>query len=484
MSWLLNDNGISIGTAIRKLKQVANVGIIKSESSSRSLRRWAEDWKKNNIEVWSLNRKGEKFLKDNILPSILRADEYLNVADVLVADGHTLAFDIVDPKTGKPKRMTWIVFFDWASRYPVGASIANTEDSEHILLALRNSILNLGAKPRFVYLDNGKAFKSKLFHEKWKEHNLEEEMCGVFPRLGIEASFAQAYNARAKVIERFFLTFQNDFERFMDTFRGSGINDKPAYLMRNEKWIQKLRERKPLEIDEAKQLISLYCTEMYGKTEHSGLNNRKPLELFESFIPEESRKIDANKLNFLMLKIQNRIVSKEGIRLNNALFWHEKLVSYVGQPVILRYDIMDMRSVLVYTEKEYLLCQAVLRTTTHPFIKLAEDKELAEKDLRNQIKTHKRLEKEVKEKSALIRKQVDEACSEIVFPVSDIQKSVFNNTPMLEQTKSVSANQGFEELSAGLEKQHISADAKSCVSTVKKDDMAEFNEYLKSIGID
>ena len=31
---------------------------------------------------------------------------------------------------------------DWASRYPVGASLAFTEDSQHILVAFRNGFLN------------------------------------------------------------------------------------------------------------------------------------------------------------------------------------------------------------------------------------------------------------------------------------------------------------------------------------------------------
>lgn len=40
-------------------------------------------------------------------------------------------------------------------------------------------------------------------------------MGGVFPKLGIEAHFAESYNAKAKVIERFFRTFQEQFERFI-----------------------------------------------------------------------------------------------------------------------------------------------------------------------------------------------------------------------------------------------------------------------------
>ena len=122
--------------------------------------------------------------------------------DVWVADGHKLAFDIIDPATGKPMRMTMIMFFDWASRYPVGAALAQSEYSQHVLLALRNSIMHWGGRPKYVYLDNGKAFKSKLFNKQWEKHDLSKELEGIFPRLGIGVAFARAYNARAKVVEQ------------------------------------------------------------------------------------------------------------------------------------------------------------------------------------------------------------------------------------------------------------------------------------------
>ena len=37
------------------------------------------------------------------------------------------------------------------------------ENTQNIASALRNAILNLGRIPKFVYLDNGKAFRGKYF---------------------------------------------------------------------------------------------------------------------------------------------------------------------------------------------------------------------------------------------------------------------------------------------------------------------------------
>lgn len=37
------------------------------------------------------------------------------------------------------------------------------ENTQNIASALRNAILNLGKIPKFVYLDNGRAFRGKYF---------------------------------------------------------------------------------------------------------------------------------------------------------------------------------------------------------------------------------------------------------------------------------------------------------------------------------
>lgn len=264
LSLLLTPKRIRIGTAILHLKRMAGLGLLESTSSVKTLVRWCQDWAANNPAVWAQARNGSKFVSEHIIKSIIRDDSLLNVGDVWVADGHKLAFDVVNPSTGRPIRMLLILVIDWASRYPVGASLAVSEDSQHIQTAFRNGFLNWGGLPRYVYLDNGKAFKAKLFNEQWENHDLVTELGGIFPRLGIGVSFAQAYNARAKVIERFFKTFQEQFERFISTFRGASIADKPATLMRNEKWAKKVFEDTPPTVEEAMAMIGFYIRHVYA----------------------------------------------------------------------------------------------------------------------------------------------------------------------------------------------------------------------------
>jgi len=325
---LLSPNRIKIGSAIVNMKQLARQGMMESPTHERTLRRWCEEWAETHPAEWHQARDGSKYVAERVIKSIRRDDSTLAVGEVWVADGHTLSFDIINPQTGRAQRMTMIMVMDWASRYPVGASLAFTEDSQHIQLAFRNGFLNWGALPKYVYLDNGKAFRSKLFNEKWQEHDLSSDLAGIFPRLGIQVAFAESYNAKAKIIERFFKTFQEQFERFIGTFRGASIADKPATLMRNEKWARKMYEATPPTIEEAMQMIGFYVRYIYGENPHGGLNGRKPYEVFSKAMLPEDRKVETNRLNYLMMSAVRKTLRNNGIMLNKLQYWDTALMEH------------------------------------------------------------------------------------------------------------------------------------------------------------
>jgi putative transposase len=432
LSLLLTPKRIRIGTAILHLKRMAGLGLLESTSSVKTLTRWCQDWSSDNPTVWAQARNGSKFVSEHIIKSIIRDDSLLNVGDVWVADGHKLAFDVVNPSTGRPVRMLLILMIDWASRYPAGASLAVSEDSQHVQTAFRNGFLNWGGLPRYIYLDNGKAFKAKLFNEAWESHDLVTELGGIFPRLGIGVSFAQAYNARAKVIERFFKTFQEQFERFISTFRGASIADKPATLMRNEKWAKKVFEGTPPTVEEAMAMIGFYIRHVYGETPHGGLQGRTPFAVYSSAAVPVERRVDPANLNFMMLTAERKRVRSEGIRLNHCLFWHDSLVDHIGKPVVIRFDYADARWILVYSQQDRFICQAELRRAQHPFIKLDPDNPQAHKDLQREYQQIKRLQKQTEQRTKQVVKRTQEAMDGIIRPLRlPGETSLFNQTTMI-----------------------------------------------------
>lgn len=466
---LLNPNKIKIGSAITILKGYARLGLCESPSDERTLRRFCEDWLRDNPAISGQARQGSKFVAEHIVKTIMRDSSLLKVGDVWVADGHTLAFDIINPQTGKAQRMTMIMVFDWASRYPVGASLALTEDSQHIQAAFRNGFLNWGALPKFVYLDNGKAFKSKLFHDKWENHNLETELGGIFPRLKIEAAFAESYNAKAKVIERFFKTFQDQFERFLSSFRGSCVADKPSTLMRNEKWARSLFESKPPTLNEAMQMIAFYIRYMYGEAPHSGLDGKSPWEVFSQAPLPEDRKVIPSELNFMMLAMEKKKIRSEGIRFNKLQYWETSLVDHIGKDVVIRYDYADARWILVYDLQDRFICQAELRQAQHPFIHLDKDNPIPHRQLQKEHQQILKLRRTTEQRAKFTVKQTQAVVDQFLKPLIGIpeQSAIFIQPPMIEAPKP-----GADEFMQALEKQVIKSLPPLSASTSDEDKTA------------
>jgi putative transposase len=374
-----------------------------------------------------LKRDGEKYYDENINKTILRDLSKLKVGDVWITDGHVLAFDIIDKFTGKPKRMIMIMYYDWASRMPVGISLATTENSEHIKLAFRNGCINAGYAPLIVYQDNGRAFRSVAKDKKEFEYNIS----GIYSRVGAQVTFAKPYNAKAKNIERFFKTFQEDFERFISSFRGSKIGDKPADLQRHEKWIKKNRERKPLLMEEAMRMIDFYVMNFYANTPHKGLNGKTPLEVWNSAQIDESRLINPEKLNYLMLSREIKRINNNGITFTKLLYYNPKLIKHVGQPCIIRYDFRNINLIKVYDKKNRFICDAYQRELIDPLVRFTDNqinKELLERDLK-EISNNKKKAKKLAEKEAL---RIEEATNEIPVIDYDQKSTIYSDSLMIE----------------------------------------------------
>lgn len=232
MQFLLHQNRFNYGKAIKLTKEILRKKGYEALPCDLTFKRYAENFRKNNYAEWVLKREGMKAYHDKVEPYIERDISKIEVGDVIIADGHVLNFQVINPFTGKPTRATLVGFLDWKSTALVGYEIMMTENTQCIASALRNAILNLGVIPKVVYQDNGKAFKAKYFqHVDFDESGFN----GVYLNLNIHSVFATPYNARAKVIERFFKEFQEEFEKMMVSYTGTSIESKPAWMKRGEK---------------------------------------------------------------------------------------------------------------------------------------------------------------------------------------------------------------------------------------------------------
>lgn len=383
MGLLLHPNRICIGKAIAltkyKLKEQGQNFI----PSDITFRRYAKWFKDNNYDKWVLARDGEKALSDKVEPYIKRDASLLDVGDILVADGHKLAFQVINPFTGKPTRATLVGFLDWKSTALIGYEIMLEENTQCIASALRNSIINLDMIPKIVYQDNGRAFRAKYFTDD--KGFSELGFYGLYAKLGIETVFAKPYNARAKVIERFFKEFQESFEKLLPSYIGSNISNKPAHLMRNEKLHKALHNNYIPTIDETIKMIDMWlqfknsqpCPNAPDKTIAEVLNERK------------RQNIDTNTLDDLMLATEVKTIQRNGIRFLNCDYFDERLYGFKSK-VLIKYNLFDLKTIKVFTPKGEYLCTAERVTETHPMAKLLGTVEDLE-DYKQKIQKQKKL---------------------------------------------------------------------------------------------
>lgn len=393
MGLLLHPNRLCIGkaTALTKYKlQQQGQSYIPADITFRKYANW---FKKNNYDKWILARDGEKALSDKVEPYIKRDASLLEVGDILVADGHVLNFNVINPFTGKPTRATLVGFLDWKSTALVGYEIMLEENTQCVASALRNAIINLDMIPKIVYQDNGRAFRAKYFTDD--KGFTELGFQGLYSKLGIETVFARPYNARAKVIERFFKEFQESFEKLLPSYVGSNIQNKPAYMMRNEKLHKQLHNDFVPTLEETIKMIDMWlnfknsqpCPNEPDKTIAEVLESRK------------RQNVDINLLDDLMLATEVKTIQRNGIRFLNCDYFDERLYGFKSK-VLIKYNLFDLTSIKVYTTKGEYLCTAERVTETHPMAKLlgtVTDFEDYKQKIVKQRKLHKKTINAVKE---------------------------------------------------------------------------------------
>lgn len=391
--FFLHENKFRISKAISLAKQsLRNRGVL-NLPSDMTFRRYAEKFKKLHYGEWVLRRYGEKAFNDLVETYIERDTSVLEVGQVLFADGHKLNFEVINPYTGKPCRPVLVGFTDWKSGALVGYEIMVSENTQCIASALRNSIINLGRIPEVVYQDNGKAFRSKFFQNT----NFDDSIFnGVYQNLGIKPVFAKVRNAKAKVIERFFREFQEEFEKMMVSYTGTSISEKPARLLRGEKLHKEAHKRqtgdKVPTIQEVVKLIDCWIEYHNNKP----CPNAPGMTIKECLNTVKKEKIDVATLNYLMMKTETKTIQRNGIHFLGTNYYSEALFG-LREAVFIRYSLFDLSQVHVYSTKGEFLCVAKRITKTHPLayhLGNVKDMEDFNQKIKKQVKQKNKAKKE------------------------------------------------------------------------------------------
>ncbi|NDY55581.1 transposase [Desulfovibrio sulfodismutans] len=369
-----------------------------------TMRRFLERWSRQNYGEWIFAREGKKAWNDKCCPYIERDYSKIAVGDILVADGHALNFEILDPETGQGRRMELVLWYDMASSYPCGWEILPTENVRSIAAAFRRACMRLGSFPKVAYLDNGKAFKARFF----TGIDLSQTgLSGVFTELGVEPLFAWPYHGQSKTIERFFETF-GELERWVPSYVGTGIDSKPPRLMRGEKLHRKVYDAsggRPLTLEEAHTAIAIWFDAYAERPQRGHLKGQAPRDVFEAGRGSGLTDADMQKLRMCMLSKSVRSIDRNGVSLHGKHYYHP-LLHHLRHKVLVRYDDQGRDSILIYDEAgKQFICEATPRKSVHPAARIlgnAEDQAI----LAEEIGLKKALEHQVTANARAFLKEV------------------------------------------------------------------------------
>ena len=377
---LLHPNQLNIGKAIKYTKMALTQRGFKNLCCDLTYRRFANNYKAEHYDVWVEAREGNKALHDKVLPYITRDVSKLEVGDVIVGDGHRFAFFVKNPYTGNPVRPTLVAYQDWKSGGFVGFEIMLEENTQCIASALRNSIINLGKVPKFVYQDNGKAFKAKYF--------MENGISGLFTNLGIQPVYAKPYNAKAKPIERLFRELQDSFEVMLPSYSGTSIVKKPAQLKRNERFHKEIFKVNIPTMEQVMQVLKIWLQKYHYEQPCPHVEGKKIGEVLSA---GKGKGVNIETLDDLMMVRKIKNIQRNGIKFLKSDYYDSALYGY-KKNVIIKYSLFDLSSIKVFKLNGEFMCEAKRVDPINPIANYIGNVKDIE-DLKQQTKLKKQLEK-------------------------------------------------------------------------------------------
>jgi putative transposase len=401
---VLQPNRRSVAGALRDAAALMTAADLEP-LAARTAENWLKHWRERNFGTWVYTRAGKKAWNDACAFFIERDYSLIEVGDIAVADGHVLNFEIINPTTGKAKRMELCMWYDMASNCPMGWEILPTENTQCIAAAFRRACITLGKYPKVAYLDNGRAFRSQYFNGV---DFRESRLGGLFGELGIQTLFAWPYHGQSKTVERFFGTM-HDLEEQVPSYCGRDIEHKPPRMARGEAMHRKAWEAvggRALTLEEAHYFVARWIDDYIQRPQKGHLKGKCPAEVF---LAGRGPGVDEARLRHLMLSREYRKIDRGGVRLLGHRFYGPELHGRTHRALV-RYDPQDLRAVYVYDAEDdnRLICIAPDVRAVHPAADILGDAE-QQQELKDQLTLRKGQEKEA---SAVVRAVLQDALAD------------------------------------------------------------------------
>ena len=307
-------------------------------------------------------RRGKRAWEAAYMQKTKRVKQVM-VNDVWFGDHHKLDLFVLD-ENGNLVRPWMTAWMDACSRKFVGWELTLEPNSDTVADSFcRAAVYTAGSDvhglPRAIYIDNGKDYRSQRFEgDRFVEDDLgllnaefyEKE--GLLRALGVAVHHALPYRGWSKDVERAFGTLE-DFIREMPGWCGDSPEERPED---NGRILRRLRERGELMYFET--FAKCFAEKLLPKYEnHIGEDGLSPDQRYH--MAEKARSDTPDWATMAVFKSQcvKRVVSTQGVRLNNQLFWHPDMADAIREQVTVYYNRGYNPSVTIFRGGRFL-CEA------------------------------------------------------------------------------------------------------------------------------
>ncbi|MFZ1082422.1 MAG: transposase [Candidatus Kryptoniota bacterium] len=353
-----------------------------------------------------------KFLHDNIYvrrarsrrhdwevseePFITRNPDEYRPGQLWFGDHTELDFLVVNER-GKIDRRWITAFIDMRTRVIVGYNMSWQPNSTTIALAFRNAVtgeqlrayngneyqrLNIQCVPEEVEIDNGKDYRSHYTQRVFGKIDFDDKARLSVQRI-TKLHYALPYHGQSKAeMERWFGTIQVML-KYLPGYKGSNARKNQPDTLKQE-----VRQGEIMNVETFDKMVAL-AINVYNNRIHRGLKNQSPLQCYLTN-STQNRTIDERVLDFLMMKVNNKIIRRSQVILLGNEYYSDSLMEFNGRKTEVYYDPQDLGFVSVYLNGEFkavAINKEMIGKDERGWLKILHDRRQAEKGMQEKIKS-------------------------------------------------------------------------------------------------
>ncbi|MCG9951280.1 Mu transposase C-terminal domain-containing protein [Providencia rettgeri] len=298
-----------------------------------------------------------------------------------IADGKSMNMKVAHPIHGRPFIPEITLVLDGRSRFVVGWSLSESENALGVAEAYAHGLRQYG-KPLFVYSDNGGGQKNKM---------LDDELLGIFSRLGIEHITGIPGHPQARgIIERLNGVIPKRIAERFATYNGKQADrehvrvlnraiESAVNAVKNKNELTPRQEKALLQLPSWSQLIDAVQEEVDNYNhghEHSSLPKYNGRHLTPAQYREAVLTAEGDDIEYLSELELREVLKPQFIRtVIKGMISHEKntyfsldLADFDGKKVRIGIDIHNPNEITVFEMDGTWICTALWNGNTHSAI--------------------------------------------------------------------------------------------------------------------